>query len=457
MRIYILIFAGLFLSIKTMAQTGIGTITPINKFEVVTSSADPASSGLSANGHLRIGPSSGIHVLDFGLSSSSTYGWLQARSRSDYSINYNFLINPNGGRVGIGTSSPSSTLTVGNAVGTIAGEITLNPNSTQYEGGQINIKKSLIGSTADWMIDQYGTSSSDARLRIFNSINETNGMAFLENGNVGIANLAPTDKLIIGNTYAFHDGGDKVLGFGWSPGSGKNLLTGYSAEIRLNPTAGRFSIGTDATSRSAGSQSDPQRRMTITSQGNVGIGLENPSIKLHVLTSDAQSVYVQSNVSDNNGMVILNANTNQGWANNYHEFIFFQNQGTNIGSIVGSNGGNMVSYNTSSDYRLKTDLKNFNGLDLINKVKTYDYSWKRDSSRMYGVMAHELQEVIPYAVSGQKDAVDADGKIIPQSVDYSKLTPILVKALQEQGLLIKQLQKKVQTLEHQIHNKKNKK
>jgi hypothetical protein len=138
-------------------------------------------------------------------------------------------------------------------------------------------------------------------------------------------------------------------------------------------------------------------------------------------------------------MIQLNANTNQNWGSNYHEFMFFQNQGTNIGSIVGSNGGNMVSYNTSSDYRLKTDFKDFNGLDLINKVKTYDYSWKRDGSRMYGVIAHELQEVLPYAVSGKKDAMGADGKIIPQSVDYSKLTPILVKAIQEQEKKINQL------------------
>ena len=47
------------------------------------------------------------------------------------------------------------------------------------------------------------------------------------------------------------------------------------------------------------------------------------------------------------------------------EFIFFQNQGSIIGGVYGSNGGNMVSYNTSSEYRLKTDLKNYNGLDLL--------------------------------------------------------------------------------------------
>lgn len=256
------------------------------------------------------------------------------------------------GNVGIGTTSPATTLTVGNTAGTIGGEILLNPTSTQYEGGQIVFKRSLVGSTVDWTLDQYGTTSSNARFRIFNGSSETNGIAILENG-------------------------------------------------------------------------------------YLGIGTATPSNKLHVQSSDGNTVYIESTTADNNGMMILNANTNQNWSSNWHEFIYFRNQGNNIGSIIGSNGGNMVSFNTSSDYRLKTDFKGYNGLDLVNKIKTYDYAWKRDSSRMYGFVAHELQEVIPYLVSGTKDAVDANGKIIPQSVDYSKLTPILVKAIQEQDVKIK--------------------
>jgi hypothetical protein len=258
----------------------------------------------------------------------------------------------NTGNIGIGNTSPSSTLTIGNATGTIGGEILLNPTSTQNEGGQIVFKRSLTGSTVDWTIDQYGTTSSNARFRIFNGNSENNGIAILENGYLGIGNATPSNKL-------------------------------------------------------------------------------------HVQSSDGTTVYIESTTADNNGMMILNANTNQNWSSNWHEFIYFRNQGNNIGSIIGSNGGNMVSFNTSSDYRLKTDLKDYRGLDLVNKIKTYDYAWKRDSSRMYGFMAHELQEVIPYLVSGIKDAVDANGKIIPQSVDYSKLTPILVKAIQEQDIKIK--------------------
>lgn len=180
------------------AQTGIGTTAPINKLEVVTTAADPASSGTAANGNLRLGATStNVHVLDFGLSSTSTYSWLQARSKSAYGTTYNLALNPIGGLVGIGTSAPGSLLTVGRADGTIPAEISLNPAATVNEGGQITLRKSLTGSTVDWTIDQYGTTASNARLRIFGGGSETSGIAILENGNVGIGNNAPTTKLYV--------------------------------------------------------------------------------------------------------------------------------------------------------------------------------------------------------------------------------------------------------------------
>jgi hypothetical protein len=107
---------------------------------------------------------------------------------------------------------------------------------------------------------------------------------------------------------------------------------------------------------------------------------------------------------------------------------------TNTGSIATS--GNSTVYNTTSDYRLKQDFQDYNGLRLISKIKTYDYEWKSDKTRMFGVIAHELAEVLPYAVTGKKDAEEM------QSVDYSKLVPILVKSIQELEARIKQLENK---------------
>ena len=110
------------------------------------------------------------------------------------------------GKLGIGNSSPGSTLTVGSTDGTVPGEITLNPTAASNEGGQINFKRSLNGSTVDWSIDQYGTSAADARFRIFNT-SELNGMVIKENGFIGMGNSAPTVRLqvtgdIIANSIA---------------------------------------------------------------------------------------------------------------------------------------------------------------------------------------------------------------------------------------------------------------
>ena len=108
-RIVTIAFVVLLVS-TAQAQTGIGTTTPVNKLQVETSLAEPATTGATANGNLRLSGSTGSHVLDFGLSSAATYAWLQARSKSAYGTNYNLVLNPNGGNVGIGTISPTAKL-----------------------------------------------------------------------------------------------------------------------------------------------------------------------------------------------------------------------------------------------------------------------------------------------------------------------------------------------------------
>ena len=95
-----------------------------------------------------------------------------------------------------------------------------------------------------------------------------------------------------------------------------------------------------------------------------------------------------------------------------------------------------TQFNTSSDYRLKKDLKDFDGLDKVSKIPVYDFKWKVDDSSSYGVMAHELQEVLPDAVSGEKDGEEMQG------VDYSKIVPLLIKSIQELEAKVKILENK---------------
>lgn len=89
-------------------------------------------------------------------------------------------------------------------------------------------------------------------------------------------------------------------------------------------------------------------------------------------------------------------------------------------------------YSTSSDYRLKSDVQPIsNALDRVNALKPCTYKWKVDGSVGESFLAHELHEVCPTAVVGEKDAVNANGEPVYQAVDMSFVVPLLTKAIQE--------------------------
>jgi hypothetical protein len=110
--------------------------------------------------------------------------------------------------------------------------------------------------------------------------------------------------------------------------------------------------------------------------------------------------------------------------------IYFENPNGTVGQI--SSSGSSTSYLTSSDYRLKNSVAPMTlGLATVSALKPVTYKWNVDDSDGEGFIAHELQAVIPQAVTGEKDAVDADGNAIHQGVDYSKIVVHLVAACQE--------------------------
>jgi hypothetical protein len=69
--------------------------------------------------------------------------------------------------------------------------------------------------------------------------------------------------------------------------------------------------------------------------------------------------------------------------------------------------------------------------ERLMDLKPVNFAWKVDGSRVDGFLAHEAQAVVPEAVTGEKDAVDADGNPKYQGIDQSKLVPLLTAALQE--------------------------
>jgi hypothetical protein len=128
--------------------------------------------------------------------------------------------------------------------------------------------------------------------------------------------------------------------------------------------------------------------------------------------------------------------------------------GQQIGSITLTE--NATAYNTSSDYRLKTDAQPMTGAtDRLKQLNPVNFEWIADGTRVDGFLAHEAQAVVPESVTGVKDAMrdeeyevtpavtDDDGNVITeavmgtrsvpdyQGIDQSKLVPLLVATIQE--------------------------
>jgi hypothetical protein len=120
--------------------------------------------------------------------------------------------------------------------------------------------------------------------------------------------------------------------------------------------------------------------------------------------------------------------------------------GGNVGTITTTNTA--TAYGTSSDYRLKEDIAPMTGaLAKVALLKPCTYKWKVDGSDGEGFIAHELQAVVPDCVTGEKDAVDAEGNPQYQGIDTSFLVATLTAAIQEQQAIITALTARVAALE----------
>jgi hypothetical protein len=180
---------------------------------------------------------------------------------------------------------------------------------------------------------------------------------------------------------------------------------------------------------------DDKGMMIFPTTGNITMGtIYDLGYELNLYSSDLANT--KGTLSMRNG-----ANNAGGY------FVLFQNNSGGTAGVISQTGSTTINYGASSDYRLKEDLKDFTGLDKVSAIKVYDFKWKDEDLRAYGTMAHELQEIIPTAVNGNKDEINKDGSIKTQQVDYSKLVPILVKAIQELKAQNDALQSRIETLE----------
>jgi hypothetical protein len=109
-------------------------------------------------------------------------------------------------------------------------------------------------------------------------------------------------------------------------------------------------------------------------------------------------------------------------------------EGTGSGTVGGIYvNTSSTSYNTSSDYRLKENVVAMTGAtDRLKQLNPSRFNFIADAdTTVDGFLAHEVQAVVPEAVTGAKDAVDADGNPEYQGIDQSKLVPLLVATIQE--------------------------
>jgi len=108
---------------------------------------------------------------------------------------------------------------------------------------------------------------------------------------------------------------------------------------------------------------------------------------------------------------------------------FVRPDGTVIGSVQQSSATS-VGYNTTSDERIKENIvDSARGIDLLKRIRVrdYNYIWDPEQQPLQGFIAQELYDIYPQAVTIGGD----DPKTRPWQVDYGKLTPLLVKSVQD--------------------------
>ena len=130
-----------------------------------------------------------------------------------------------------------------------------------------------------------------------------------------------------------------------------------------------------------------------------------------------------------NGVEALSINMRHGAGTQYAQYFYYG--GTLVGNINVTSTA--TAYVTSSDYRLKKNVQDLsNAIGRLQQLKPSRFNFLVEPSKTFdGFLAHEVQSVVPEAISGEKDAVDDEGNPIYQGIDQSKLVPLLTAALQE--------------------------
>jgi hypothetical protein len=261
--------------------------------------------------------------------------------------------------------------------------------------------------------------------------NDSEAMRIDENGNIGIGTTTPTARLHVAGSARIVDGTqatNRVLTSdanglaSWQPLSGNTTMPAYYDWLKsgsAQPTSPADSAG------------------NVYHMGSVCIGLPTPittfdAAQVSIQTTSSIGLHIRSSHTDHNGLLVLEK---EDVATVNDQFVFFKAGGANIGNIIAT-GASGVAYNTTSDIRLKENIRTTDfGIADVMKIHVRDYNYKRDkNSPQTGFIAQQLYTVFPIAVTKGGEDVSK-----PWMVDYSKVVPLLTKAIQDQQAEIEAL------------------
>ena len=247
------------------------------------------------------------------------------------------------------------------------------------------------------------------------------------NGNFGIGRTDPDQKLVV-------------------RGSGTTILKvensdDGTAQLTLGNT-GSSNLAIQQVGGATIFQEGGTERMRIDSSGNVLVGTTSSSpAQSGSTTGVALTNYGRAEIDAGNNVSVVVNRTNTG------DIVQFRRNTLVKGEI--NVNASRTAYNTESDYRLKENITTLSdGITRLKTLKPRRYNFKEDpNNTVEGFIAHELQTVVPEAVSGTKDEVDSEGQPKYQGVDTSFVVPLLTAALQEAVAKIEVLETKVAALE----------